>query len=335
MMSLKTLALSLFLLTLTTRTIRADDLGESDDAYVMKQHSDPRASKLKQEQFALVNAQTVLNHVTKNRKIREDKLSKKLRIGVKEAVEAERLDLKADEQKYQQDANSALKETTEIDKFLANDKNVNDVAHKKLAIMKNQADATVHDEFIATSAAQKTMGHFKQFVGQATGLVDSLHNADLRRAMEKQPDAQKAQKGTATKAETPMKADDAQSEQNPRVPYPNDPQETGAKVTPEEKERASIDRFVEKRDEKRERPQRTSGPHIDDTQVQPTKERAMKAMAQEKRDEKNAAAYGRRMEAKDAAKAGNDMPDELGSGSHRAPQLDHSFNNPQASDPVE
>lgn len=30
MMSLKTLALSLFLLTLTTRTIRADDLGESD-----------------------------------------------------------------------------------------------------------------------------------------------------------------------------------------------------------------------------------------------------------------------------------------------------------------
>jgi len=307
------------------------DLGESAEVATLRsrrahngpaQRSSTPSATLKQEQFALVNAQTELNKVTRQRKLREHRLAKKLRLKEKTAIETERLDLKADEQKYQQDANVALKATTDIDKYLAKDKSLQQQEHKAFQLMKQESDSTVHDEFIATKSAQKTLGRFKKFISQAGGLVENLHNPDLQSALNedsKGSTSQKTQRHASKQMSDQSDEGNSISKQNPSP-------------TPEKKVRAArtaIDKFVKSRSADDDNSQPTK---VDDSQVQPTKERAMKAMKQMKRDEKNAAAYGRKLEQRDERKAGTQMPDEGGNGSLRDPNINaaNAANNPQA-----
>jgi len=288
----------------------SQDLGESDDveepghgrAWSPKKEKKKRESMLKKEQFALVNAQTHLNQITKHRRMREDHLAKHLRMKEKTAVETERLDLKAEEKKYQQDASAALKATTKIDEFLASDKKAGAKEHKEFVLMKKEADAAVHDEFIATSSADKTQHQFKEFVDEATGLVKSLHNPDLQAAMI--PNSQrKPKKHVPTQQE---KLEQASGN-----------------------ERADMDKFIQAR-----APAAKSGA-VDDTEVQPTKAKALLALKEQKADGKLAAAYGRRLEAQKEKEVGTQLPDEQGNGFINTPDLsrENVVNNPQAAMP--
>merc|ERR1712070_535053 len=90
------------------------DLGES-------MYARPKLSKLKQEQFALVNAQSKLNQAMSARKHIEDKEAKQLELKEKTDVATEKLDQKSTQQNLQRQIDADVKQTTKIDEFMAHD----------------------------------------------------------------------------------------------------------------------------------------------------------------------------------------------------------------------
>jgi len=301
------------------------DLGESDEDYsphARKGGKGGKGATLKAEQFALVNAQTKLNQVTRNRKRVENRLEHRLRMKMKTDVEEERLNLKADEQKYQKDANQALQATTKIDKYLAGDFHIAAKNKKEMVEMKQLGDRTVHDEFIAASTEKKMDQNFKQFLGQAAGLESGLHNPNLVKAM----DPNHGAPAPAAKGGNKQQGSDlSKIHVYPAIPKPNG-------KTAEQKQVRDIDHYVDK-PEPMPPGQRLgqTGPKVDDTQVQPNKKMAVLAMQQEKRDEMRAAAYGTHLEQLQEQKVGRGIADMKGNGSIRGPQLtaENVINNPE------
>lgn len=292
-----------------------------------KRQANKPAPTLKQEQFALVNAQTKLNSMTRKRRVVENKLAKKLRVKEKTAVETQRLEMKADEKKFQTDANAALKDTTKIDKFLVKDRKESKDEHAKLEAMKKTADEGVHDEFIASTSAMKTMDRFNQLIGQAAGLTQNLHTPSLRKAMANAGKLGSDEGGNknvdpAKDIEHPKQAENKQAEQKMNNKAVKQRAENKKEAAATEKKR--VDKFVKVNEGH-------SGTHIDDTQVQPTKEKAIKALHQMKRDEKVAGAYGKKLEAREEKKVGTKMPDEKGNGVIQTPPLNNmAQNNPES-----
>jgi len=165
------------------------DLGEGADVDEYAHARRPALSKLKQEQFALVNAQTKLNNAMRGRKQVEDGLAKKLAKKDKIAVKSAKLDVQAHKKAYEADAGQAIKKTTSIDKFIFQESKAEKGERKRFAEMKRDEDAAVHDEFIATQSAQKTVSRFKSFLNQGTGMLNSIHDPAMQ-AIVKQQTAQ-------------------------------------------------------------------------------------------------------------------------------------------------
>merc|ERR1711871_127767 len=127
-------------------TDQPDELGESASSFGTAQPVG--LSKLKAEQFALVNAQTKLNQITKFRKSKEDALAKKWGHLAKTRDAQEQVKLQNEMSTYQHNANKEIQQTTAVDKFMVKEKFLAKKENEAMKKMKQQEDAAVHDEFI-------------------------------------------------------------------------------------------------------------------------------------------------------------------------------------------
>merc|ERR1711865_222676 len=159
-------------------------------------------------------------------------------------------------------------DTTKIDKFLVSDKKEVKSDKDKIVDMKKVADSGVHDEFIASTAAMKTMGRFNQLVDQAQGMVEHLNTPALQKAMlghnlskeqEAEVQKQKTEGGNAAASQKQQAVSDQR-------PVPAQKRPDADKVNAVDAEKAKADKFVA----------------AYQTQVQPTKAKAVEALQQEK-----------------------------------------------------
>merc|ERR1712196_347527 len=257
-------------------TDQPDELGESASSFGTAQPVG--LSKLKAEQFALVNAQTKLNQITKFRKSKEDALAKKWGHLAKTRDAQEQVKLQNEMSTYQHNANKEIQQTTAVDKFMVKENFLAKKENEAMKKMKQQEDAAVHDEFIATRDSAEAMGQFQKLSKVAAGLTSTLKTPSLEKVIGET---------TGMKAATAAEAK-AQNMKN------------------------DVAHFVAVH--------QTSAPKVNEAEIQPTAAKAHEAEVQEKKDEKIAAAYGKRMEHQIEAKMAKPA-DIRGNGAHHAPQL--------------
>jgi hypothetical protein len=143
------------------------DLGES-------MYARPKLSKLKQEQFALVNAQSKLNHAMSARKHIEDKEAKQLELKEKTDVATEKLDQKSTQQNLQRQIDADVKQTTKIDEFMAHDNKLKKEETKDFKGIEVAAQEGARDELIASKSAAETEKHFKEFYANAQKMASHV-----------------------------------------------------------------------------------------------------------------------------------------------------------------
>jgi hypothetical protein len=131
----------------------------------------------------LVNAQTKLNQITKFRKSKEDALAKKWGHLAKTRDAQEQVKLQNEMSTYQHNANKEIQQTTAVDKFMVKEKFLAKKENEAMKKMKQQEDAAVHDEFIATRDSTEAMGQFQKLSKVAAGLTSTLKTPSLKKVI--------------------------------------------------------------------------------------------------------------------------------------------------------